>query len=661
MTTTKSARLFSWAAALVFTITSWSQARAQTVVSPALPTIPGAVYVITNYGAISDGITTNTSAIQAAINDASTNTSGGTIEIPYVDGTTNVYLSGPIQLKNHMKLQVDPGVTLRMLPYGQYPNLNPFVSAGSAPSDVEVSGGGTIDGQANTAGWWNGMSTSSRPYLINLSHGTRIWIHDITLTRPPKMHIVIGSSASTDITIEDITISTDSGDSHNTDGIDLTGHNELVRDSNISCGDDNIAITSTSYDILVTNCDFGAGHGMSFGSDTGPGGISNVTVIDCTFNRTDNGVRIKSDNTSGGPVYDIHYINLSMTNVNNGAIIIYGYYPSVSPNNASIATAASQPVSAINGNTPVWHDIYFSNLTATVAGNASAGILWGRTELPLTNIVLDHVHITATNTFNVFNAQGIQWIDSSITNSGAGQKNLTYWNGGIIISNSALSARPFSFSGAVGNTNSSLALYNASGLMTSSDAFGANPISLSDSVLTNTGNLTFANNDAINFTVGTNNAVIAVNGNLNLNATLNVTNGDGFGPGVYTLFTYTGGLNAQPLLGTTPTGFAGYSYRLDTNTAGQVNLVVASAPPAFENIQPADGSGGGGGNSAFIMSGTGGTANGTYYVLTSTNLALPLNQWSPLMTNHFGADGSFIFTNPASTNDLPQFFRLQVP
>ncbi len=646
--------------ALVLALTTWLfPAQGQTVVSPALPAIPSAVYVVTNYGALGDGISTNSDAINAAITNAAATTGGGTIEIPFVPGTSNIYLSGPILLKNKMNLQVDPGVTLRMLPYGQYPNLNPFVSAGSNPSDVEISGGGTIDGQANTAGWWNGMSTSSRPYLVNLSHGARIWIHDITLTRPPKMHIVIGSSASTDVTIERITIATDSSDSHNTDGIDLTGHNELVRDSNISCGDDNIAITSTSYDILVTNCDFGIGHGMSFGSDTGPGGVSNVTVIDCTFNRTDNGVRIKSDNTSGGPVYDIHYLNLSMTNVNNGAIMIYGYYPSLSPNNASIATAASQPVSVVNGNTPVWHDIIFSNLTATVAGNASAGILWGRTELPLTNIVLDGVHITAANTFNVFNAQQIQFVDSTITTTAGGQKNLTYWNGGIIISNRTTAGQVFTFNGAAGNTNSSLALYQAGGSMSSSDAFGANPITLGDAVLANTGDLTLANNDVINFAVGTNNAAITVAGNLNLNATLNVTNADGFTATNYTLLTYTGSLSGQPVLGATPTGFPGYTYSLNTNIAGQVNLVVASTPPSFGSIQVVNN--GGGGSPGFVMSGTGGTANSTYYVLTSTNLALPLNQWTPVTTNQFDASGNFIFTNSAPTNTPQEFFRLQQP
>jgi hypothetical protein len=280
--------------------------------------------------------------------------------------------------------------------------------------------------------------------------------------------------------------------------------------------------------------------------------------------------------------------------------------------------------------------------------------------LPLTNIVLDGVHITAANTFNVFNAQQIQWIDSTITTTAGGQRNLTYWNGGIIISNRVPSTAAFTFNGLTGNTNSSLALYNAGGSMSSSDAFGANPVALNDSVLANSGDLTFANNDVINFALGTNNAVITVAGNLNLNATLNVTNSDGFIATNYTLLTYTGGLSGQPALGATPTGFPGYTYSLDTNIAGQVNLVVAAALPSFGNIQVLN-SGGGGGNSSLVMSGTGGVGNGTYYVLTSTNLALPLNQWTPVVTNQFDAGGNFSFTNFAPTNASQEFFRLRLP
>ena len=266
----KFSRLFALTALML--LGAASSSNAQVTVSPAPPNIPSAIYYVTNYGALGDGISTNTTAINNAIADASTTTSGGTIEIPFVPGTSNIYLCGAIKLKNKMNLQVDPGVTLRMLPYHTWTNLvsGDFISAGSNPSDVEVSGGGTIDGQATLSDWWSISGTSGKPYMINLSHGARIWIHNVTLTRPPKMHIDIGSSSSTDILIDGVTINTDSGDSHNTDGIDLTGHGILVQNCSISCGDDNIAVTANSSQIEITNCTFGVGHGMSIGGTTGP-------------------------------------------------------------------------------------------------------------------------------------------------------------------------------------------------------------------------------------------------------------------------------------------------------------------------------------------------------------------------------------------------------
>ncbi len=57
------------------------------------------------------------------------------------------------------------------------------------------------------------------------------------------------------------------------------------------------------------------------------------------------------------------------------------------------------------------------------------------------------------------------------------------------------------------------------------------------------------------------------------------------------------------------------------------------------------------------MSGAGGTNSGTYSVLTSTNLAMPLGLWTPVATNQFGSQGQFVFTNIAPT-DAPQLFYL---
>lgn len=58
-----------------------------------------------------------------------------------------------------------------------------------------------------------------------------------------------------------------------------------------------------------------------------------------------------------------------------------------------------------------------------------------------------------------------------------------------------------------------------------------------------------------------------------------------------------------------------------------------------------------------MIAGTNGTDQGSYYVLTSTNLALPLINWTPIATNAFDSNGNFSFATRTSAN-LPQQFYL---
>ena len=69
----------------------------------------------------------------------------------------------------------------------------------------------------------------------------------------------------------------------------------------------------------------------------------------------------------------------------------------------------------------------------------------------------------------------------------------------------------------------------------------------------------------------------------------------------------------------------------------------------------------GGTNGNFILSGAGGTNNGTYYVLATTNLALPLTNWTSIATDQFDSLGGFIFTNVAPTNVPHLFYILKQP
>jgi hypothetical protein len=62
------------------------------------------------------------------------------------------------------------------------------------------------------------------------------------------------------------------------------------------------------------------------------------------------------------------------------------------------------------------------------------------------------------------------------------------------------------------------------------------------------------------------------------------------------------------------------------------------------------------------LNGTNGLASGTYYVLASTNLTLPLSQWTPVATNMLDANGDFtiVVTNAVSPNIQQQFYILQL-
>ncbi|MEJ0090117.1 MAG: hypothetical protein WDM80_10280 [Limisphaerales bacterium] len=67
-----------------------------------------------------------------------------------------------------------------------------------------------------------------------------------------------------------------------------------------------------------------------------------------------------------------------------------------------------------------------------------------------------------------------------------------------------------------------------------------------------------------------------------------------------------------------------------------------------------------GGN--FTIAGTNGNAPGTlFYMLASTNLALPFANWTIIATNQFGAGGGFNFTNNYDANNPWQFFMLRLP
>jgi rhamnogalacturonan endolyase len=66
-------------------------------------------------------------------------------------------------------------------------------------------------------------------------------------------------------------------------------------------------------------------------------------------------------------------------------------------------------------------------------------------------------------------------------------------------------------------------------------------------------------------------------------------------------------------------------------------------------------------NGLVEFSGSGGAPNQIYYLLSSTNLTLPLNQWTRVATNRFDAGGQFSFTNSVGAEAFANFYLLQLP
>lgn len=534
--------------------------------NPAMPNIPATVFNVTNYGAVGDGVKDNTTNIQNTINAANA-AGGGVVQIP-----AGTFLSGPLTLLSSIHLQIDADGMLQMLPLGTYPggrtNAQTFITCNDV-HDLEISGPGKVDGQGTA--WWAAFLSRSggrlvRPMMLNLFSANRLFIHDITFQNPPYHHCGLRGRGG-NIIISNLTEETRSP-SPNTDGLNFVGTNSIIENCHISVGDDNIAMGSSGpiNDLLITNCTFGNGHGVSIGSGI-TSGITNLTVINCTFTDTDNGIRIKCSGRSA-PIRDLHYLNLTMTNVRM-PIVIYTYYDVTgTPRRVTPAQvmASADTSRAVTENTPRWSDITFSNLTINSPEGFIGGVIWGPAEMPVSNVTFIDVTNTAPVGLDLYNVHGVKIVDSQF-NFATGDT-LTLCNADVAISNSVAAGQGMTIGAATGRNG--LELYDTMASVHGANPLGINPLTLSGGVA-NVPDLVLSARSVQNFSLGTSPSTVAVRGDLTLDGTINVSAGDGFGPTNYTLFTYTGSLTGDPTLGETP---AGYHYRLDTGVSGKVVVRV---------------------------------------------------------------------------------------
>ena len=388
-----------------------------------------AIFNVRDHGAKGDGTTFDTAAIQNAL-DACAN-SGGTVEFP-----AGTYLSQPLTLSSGTTVKLDAGATLQAST-----NQNDFMRSpgdwtkarggfiafidGRNLTNVTFTGSGVIDGGGSV--WWGEAEkarqarsgyTLPRPNMVSFENCKNLRVENITLKNSPKFHLVPADCE--DVVISNVTILAPER-AANTDAIDPSGRRYLITHCKIDVGDDNIAIKAgrkipghefQSEDFLITDCTFLHGHGMSIGSETA-GGVRNITVKNCTFENTENGIRIKSDVRRGGVVENISYSDITMSNV-SPAITFTCIYANNSAGDANRSpNTQTNSAPSAGENIPVYRNIRITNLKAT--SQKSAGIIFGLPESCISNVVFENVQISSPKGLSVRNAKDIKFENSKIT------------------------------------------------------------------------------------------------------------------------------------------------------------------------------------------------------------------------------------------------------
>jgi autotransporter-associated beta strand protein len=117
---------------------------------------------------------------------------------------------------------------------------------------------------------------------------------------------------------------------------------------------------------------------------------------------------------------------------------------------------------------------------------------------------------------------------------------------------------------------------------------------------------------------------------------------------LFTAGSYSGAFASVSL----PPLAAGLAWSTNTlNSAGQISVI--SIVPKINTVVTVANN--------LVLRGNGGQPNGNYYVLASTNLALPLANWTRIATNSYDGSGNFNFTNSMASGGLQKYYVLQLP
>ncbi len=376
---------------------------------------------VRGFGAVGDGCTNDTTALQNAINTCP------------VDGRVKVengtYLTGPLTLKSNMTLEICEGATLigvteeSLFPIvpayyidpvtGEVTELSSwegeafdchqsFIS-GHFLSNVSVVGKGIIDANAENSTWWDNpkRKDAARPKLLFLNRCDNILFHGVTVQNSPSW--TLHPFFSKHVSFLDMNVK-NPANSPNTDGADPEACDDVrFIGVHFSVGDDAIAIKSGKMALgmkyktpadhhLVRNCLMEYAHGgVVLGSEMS-GGVKNLSVSQCYFLHTDRGLRIKTRRGRGkyAVIDGVEFSNIRMDNVLTPLVINMFYYCDPDGKTEYVWSKEKLPV---DDRTPFLGKFTFRDMTCTDCEWA-AGFFYGLPEMPIKEVNIQNVSFT---------------------------------------------------------------------------------------------------------------------------------------------------------------------------------------------------------------------------------------------------------------------------
>lgn len=336
--------------------------------------LPDYTVSIEDFGAVGDGMSLCTEAIQKAIDDVAQKGGG------HVVVTQGVWLTAPIEMKDNVDLHLDKNAILYFTPDKQLhidegnpraKRCKPGISAKSR-KNIAVTGEGIIDG--NGAQWrpvkrskvsdvewnvfkrmggierdngnlwypWNlksgcpniGGSAEKQEQMRNdvmrFENCENVLIQGVTVQNSPRFHVHPCNCSN--VIIDGITVRCP-WNAQNGDAIDLSDCNRcLIVNCTVDAGDDGLcmksgdmkknAVANGCSDILIQDCTVYHAHGAFVIGSEDVTAMKNIVVRRCRFAGTDTGLRFKSGIGRGGKTEKIYISDIVMSDIKDEAVII---------------------------------------------------------------------------------------------------------------------------------------------------------------------------------------------------------------------------------------------------------------------------------------------------------------------------------------------------